>query len=244
MLFLLLVTLISLLLAVIMSVIAWRVAGEERRRSEARVAALAADIHDSARDDADFDLRRPIEAPIASSSPGSAGLFATSDTGHTGPRLATVVAVGVLVFGSVAALAVMLGTGSSATTTAHGASLANNESAPAAETHATPAPLELLALGHERDGDRLTVRGVVRNPASGRQVDRVTAVVFLYNRDGGFLTSGRAAIESPALGPGGESAFTVTVPNAADVGRYRVSFRTEDLVVPHVDYRERRDRAQ
>ena len=60
MLFLLLVTLISLLLAVIMSVIAWRVAGEERRRSDARVAALAADIHDSPRVDPDFDLRRPV----------------------------------------------------------------------------------------------------------------------------------------------------------------------------------------
>src|SRR5207247_2424908 len=114
---------ISLLLAVIMSVIAWRVAGEERRRSEARVAALAADIHDSAREDADFDLRRQFEAPIAPSSPGSTGLFASSNTAHTGPRLATVVGVGVLVFGSAAALAVMLGTGSSATTTAHGASL-------------------------------------------------------------------------------------------------------------------------
>ena len=243
MLFLLLVTLISLLLAVIMSVIAWRVAGEERRRSEARVAALAADIHDSARIDPDLDLRRPVETPVASTISGAGGLFAANDTPHTGPRLATVVGIGVLVFGSVAAVALMLGSGSS-TATAHGASLASGESAAGAENRATRAPLELLALGHERDGDRLTVRGVVRNPASGRDLDRVTAVVFLYNRDGGFLTSGRAAIESPALGRGGESAFTVTVPSAADVGRYRVSFRTEDLVVPHVDYRERRDHAQ
>ena len=42
---LLLVTLTSMLLAAIMSLIAWRAAGDERRRSEARVAALAADIH-------------------------------------------------------------------------------------------------------------------------------------------------------------------------------------------------------
>jgi len=242
MLFLLLVTLISLLLAVIMSVIAWRVAGEERRRSDARVAALAADIHDSPRVDPDFDLRRPVDTPIAT----AGGLFATDSTANSGPRLATVVGVGVLVFGSIAAAGLMLGSGSSAAT-AHVASDATSENRanPANRANsANPIPLELLALGHERDGDRLTVRGVVRNPASGRELDRVTAVVFLYNRDGGFLTSGRAAIESAALGPGGESAFTVTVPSAADVGRYRVSFRTEDLVVPHVDYRERRDHAQ
>ena len=48
MMFLLLVTLLSMLLAAIMSVIAWRIAGDERRRSDARVAALAADIHDGA----------------------------------------------------------------------------------------------------------------------------------------------------------------------------------------------------
>jgi hypothetical protein len=39
------------------------------------------------------------------------------------------------------------------------------------------------------------------------------------------------------LGPGGETAFTVTVPGVTNVGRYRLSFRTEDRVVPHVDHR-------
>jgi hypothetical protein len=99
-------------------------------------------------------------------------------------------------------------------------------------------PLELVALGHERDADRLTIRGVVRNPPSGGEVSDLTAVVFLFNRDGGFLTSGRAAIDSSALAPGAESPFAVTVAGAADVGRYRVSFRTGDGVVPHVDRRD------
>jgi len=227
-----------MLLAVIMSVIAWRVAGEERRRSDARVAALAADIHDSPRAEPDLDLRRGAEAPIAP----AGGLFETSSTARPGPPLATVVGIGVLVFGAVAGIVLVLGSGSSAAT-AHVATVASPERRANPETvadpaaHASPVPLELLALGHERDGDRLIVRGVVRNPGSGREVDRVTAVVFLYNRDGGFLSSGRAAIESPALRPGGESAFTVTIPGAADVGRYRVSFRTENLVVPHIDHR-------
>jgi hypothetical protein len=111
----------------------------------------------------------------------------------------------------------------------------------AAPSAAAPAavPLELVALGHDRDSDRLTVRGVVRNPASGAPVERLTAVVFAFNADGGFLASGRAIIDaSSALRPGGESTFVVTVPGAGAVGRYRVSFRTDDRVVPHVDRRD------
>src|SRR5262245_65254352 len=45
MMFLLIVTVSSMLLAAIMSVIAWRIAAQERRRSNARIAALSAEIH-------------------------------------------------------------------------------------------------------------------------------------------------------------------------------------------------------
>ena len=102
---------------------------------------------------------------------------------------------------------------------------------------AAPAPLELLTLGHERDADSLTVRGVLRNPASGKELGQVTAVVLLFNHDGGFVTSGRAAVQAATLGPGAETTFVITIPGMADVGRYRVSFRTDDGVVPHVDRR-------
>src|SRR5262245_42749678 len=218
MLFLLVVTIISLLLTVIMGVIAWRTMQEEKRRSNARVAVLAAEIHGGrphavTRAEPEFDLRRSSDPPVARS---SSGLFETSTAPRTGPRLATVVAIGLLVCGSIAAVAVMLGTGSSAAT--HFASSVSTEQPAAAATHAapeSPVPLELLALGHERSGDRLAVRGVVRNPSVGREADRVTAVVFLYDRSGGFLTSGRAAIESTALAPGGESSFLVVVPGAS-----------------------------
>jgi hypothetical protein len=98
-------------------------------------------------------------------------------------------------------------------------------------------PLELVSLAHERDGDTLTVRGTVRNPSSGSEMSRLTAVVFLFDRDGGFLTSGRAAVDSPELIPGGESAFSVSVPAVAAVARYRVSFRSGDRIVSHVDKR-------
>jgi hypothetical protein len=239
MMFLILVTLASLLVAVVMSVVAWRVAGEERRRSEARVAALAADIHG-----ADLDLRS--EAADAAPIPVTAdGLFATMQPAPSGSRFAIVVAIGVIVVGSVATVGLLLSSGSHRATHAQTpanldihANPDNRATLENAASRANPLPLELVALGHDRDGDRLTVRGIVRNPASGVSVDRLTAVVFMFDREGGFLGSGRATVQSPALGPGGESTFVVTVPGAAAVGRYRVSFRTDDRVVPHVDRRE------
>jgi hypothetical protein len=227
MMFLLLVTLTSTLLAAIMSLVAWRIAGDERRRSEARIAALAADIHGVERPGTrgpgdDLELR-----PRGNVSPG-ADLF-TAAQPSSGSRWPAVVAGGAFVLASAAALVIVLGGGSAGTTHA-----SNQPSAVAA---AAPLPLELVALGHERDGDRLTVRGIVRNPPTGAAVDRLTAVVFVFKQDGGFLSSGRVAVEASALRPGTESIFVVTVPGAGDVGRYRVSFRSDDQIVPHVDRR-------
>jgi hypothetical protein len=68
-------------------------------------------------------------------------------------------------------------------------------------------------------------------------MDHLTAVVLLFNQQGGFLTSARSPVESATLPPGSETTFSISVPGAADVGRYRVSFRTDDRVVPHVDRR-------
>ena len=246
---LLFVTLISLVVAVVMSIVAWRAAGEERRRSEARVAALAADIHgdDLDLEERDFDLRpepasRPVHtaerAPLAATADG---MFAAAQPAESGSRFATVAALGVIVVGTIATVGLLVGSGSHRPASPVTATIENrsgSESATAA-TSGGQLPLELVALGHDRDGDRLTVRGVVRNPVAGTTVQKRTAVVLMFNRDGDFLGSGRATVESPALTPGGESTFVVTVPNAADVGRYRVSFRTEDRIVPHVDRRER-----
>jgi hypothetical protein len=245
--FLPLVTLISLVLAVIMTVIAWRVSQEERRRSRARIAALAADIHDSGTgvglDGSPLEADLPMRSRNAAITAPFSDMFVPPSSGRTGTRLATVIMIGLLVFGSAAAVAVVFGRSSSHDFTPPRADGQSTNGAGHASTPNPPAavPLELVALGHERDGDRLTVRGIIRNPAAAAEVRGLTAVVFLFKEDGGFAASGRAMIASPALGPGGESAFVVTVPGAADVARYRVSFRTEDRVVPHVD---RRDRVQ
>jgi hypothetical protein len=241
MMFLLIVTLTSMLLAAIMSVIAWRIAGDERRRSEARVAALSAQIHDAFPAPVAIVTASPRlkPAPLAShrwheelelrptgAAAVGSNLLAAQRAGLGSPRFGAL-AAGALVFGAIM-LAVVYG---GRFNRAAGAANPVAAAAPAA------LPLELVALGHERVGDQLTIRGVVRNPASGTGLDRVTAVVFLFTPDGGFIASGRAAVESAPLQPGGESTFVVTVPRASDVGRYRVSFRTDDHLVSHVDRR-------
>ena len=220
---LLLVALIAIVLAGVTSTVAWNRARDERRRSEARIAALAAAIHEE-----------PLNGPTPAGNAGD--LFTTRQHAGAGFRYATVAAIGLLVCGGVVALAVV-----SSSASGEGTVRRESSATRAPESPQTPAvePLELVALGHDRDGDRLTVRGVVRNPASGTALDRVTAVVLVYKGDGGFVGSGRAAVDSTMLGPGGETTFTVTVPAATQIGRYRVSFRTDDRVIPHIDRRDR-----
>jgi len=253
MIFLLIVTLTSMLVAAIMSVIAWRIAADERRRSDARVAALSSEIHEAAPMplqiaaragetrraaqawDQDLELRPGPDAGrvphafarSASARPVSPALFAAAPA-RPGSRLFVVIAGGALVLGAAVAIATV-GTGRFNRTPV--------AAAPVTVVEPAAPALELVALGHERAGDQLTVRGVVRNPASGAAVAGLTAVVLLFTPDGGFLTSGRAVVDAPALGPGGESTFAVTVPRAGDVGRSRVSFRAEDKLIPHLDRR-------
>ena len=99
-------------------------------------------------------------------------------------------------------------------------------------------PLELVALEHARTADTLKVSGIVRNPAAGAERRQVAAVVFLFDRAGSFVASGRSPLDYQALAPGDESPFVITVPGAGNAVRYRVSFRTGSDVLPHVDKRE------
>ena len=206
---LLIVTATSMLLAAIMSVAAWRIAGGERRRSDARVAALAAAIHGAE----DPDVGRVEQDPAR-------GNLLSAPPSRSASRPLAIIGAGALVFGAVVAIAIVTGRG-----------VSHAPAAPAAP------PLELVALGHERVGDQLTVRGVIRNPAAGAGMDGLSAVVLVFTPDGGFVASGRAPVEAAALRPGAESTFMVTLPRAADVARYRVSFRAGDRLVAHLDRR-------
>jgi hypothetical protein len=200
---LLIVTAASMLIAAIMSVIAWRMAGDERRRSVARIAALAAEIHGDG-----------YAAPW------------TAQPARRGSHPFALLAGGALVVGAAIALAIVTGRADHLP-----------RGTPTAATAPAPLALELVALAHERVGDQLIVRGVIRNPAAAAEMDRVTAVVQLFTPEGGVLATGRAAVGTAALSPGRETTFVVTVPRAADVARYRVSFTTDERVVPHLDRR-------
>jgi hypothetical protein len=227
---LLAVTLISLVIATAMSVLAWRLMRDERRRSEARIAALAAEIHeqDATVAVAGHDVTAVTELPFGDNPSTVAGaMFAATQPLPSRFRLFGAVAAGAVVVAAVVGTLVAVSDGPSSPVPA-----AREAAAPAKEI-----PLELVALGHEREVDRLTVRGVVRNPAAGAQMHQLTAVVLLFNHEGGFIASGRAAVEGSDMAPGAEKTFVVTVPAGADIGRYRVSFRSDDQVVPHVDRR-------
>ena len=75
----------------------------------------------------------------------------------------------------------------------------------------------------------------IRLPASRSR--HLSAVVFLFDRMGTFITSSRANVDFLKLGAGDESPFVVSLDAPATVARYRVSFRTDDGIVPHIDRR-------
>jgi hypothetical protein len=246
---LILTTAVSTVLAAGMGLFAWRLAREERRRAAARVAALASELRDmdGYRDRAVVGIRaeparihhvvsRPIDIDSLEigrrrDAAPNAELFRTEPANRSRSTLAMVIGVGGVAVATALALVVATGRG--------GGAVAEPTAPPSLRSAnaADPVPLELIALGHDRDNDRLTVRGIVRNPGSGPAVDQLAAVVFLFDRDGDFLESGRAVLRVPALAPGAESPFVVTVGRAAGVGRYRVSFRSGERVIPHVDRR-------
>jgi hypothetical protein len=110
----------------------------------------------------------------------------------------------------------------------------DSSSAAAAGPHS---PLELVSLTHARDNETLSVSGLVRNPGSGKPIERLSAVVFLFDRTGAFVTSSRASVDFLKLGAGDETPFVVSLDAPPTVARYRVSFRTDEGVVPHIDRR-------
>lgn len=259
------VTLLSMAMAIALSIVVWRLLRDERRRSEARVAALA-----------DMMTRGSLVPRPSSHVPGPASRVPRpvsqspdlplrreeadpqeSDEGRrtTDPRLATWDlgrgtwdsspsptpwknrAVVMAALGLVAA-AVLL---TALTLRDRGRAQQTPGAAVDARSPAAAVPqLELLSLRDSRDASTLTITGVVQNSRNGAMLRRVTVTAFAFDRDGGFLASGQALIDITALAPGDESPFVVAVPVAGTVARYRIGFRGEDgRVIAHVDKRQR-----
>jgi hypothetical protein len=208
------ISIASLALAAFFAVVAWRVTRREQQRSAARVAALSAAVDVTTIGPSAFG-----ESDAVSVQPD----FLALDRPVTDRQ-------GFLKVAGGGALAVAL--------IVTIATLGSNPPRPSATSAAATrdASLELLSMRHEAAGDALTVTGLVRN-AGGSPAERVIAVVFAFDRAGNFIASGRAPLDLISMAPGDESPFRVSVPHVADVGRYRVSFRTESGIVKHIDRR-------
>ena len=212
---------LSLVLALGMGLIVFKVLRDERQRSDARVAILAA-----ATPRIDLPLASPLSATATMGNPAAVStrgeLFAVDDEPSAWPRRAAVAAA---VAASVALAGYLMLPG-------------RPVPAPAAPAAAAAAPLELISLRYTQDAKALTISGSVQNPRNGVAVSQVFATVLLFGPDGKFLTSARAGLDFTTLSPGDASPFVVTVPVTSPVSRYRVGFRTADgAVIAHVDRR-------
>jgi hypothetical protein len=227
---LVIITILSLAAAAFMSVVAWRLARQERLRSDARVSALAADILGSSDDEA---------SPVAVNQ-----LFAEPPPRHNHGGVLGTLAIGVAAVGAVLLLAVVW-SGPPSSREASPAGSAVTQASPSDEVPAPIKPLELMSLTHQREGRQLVVRGTARNPNLAGATP-VTAVVTVFDRAGAIVASGHAALAPAASGGASdvESSFAVTIAGVDDVSRYRVGFRTDDHAIAHVDRRDAKLSAQ
>lgn len=242
---LLIVTTLSLVLAFVLATVVVRLLRDERRRSDARVAALLAMSSEREGYVDSIDIAPWNVDPTSSPAPQTraedfsstqvrADMFGATSAGEPSTtsspwaaRLAVIVPMALIIVS--AAIAFYPSRGEIGSEGASATSQAATDS---------PRPLELLSLRHGQRADTLTVTGLVQNPRNAGPVSKVFATAFVFGADGTFLASGRAPLDFTTLGPGDESPFVVTVPVKGDVARYRVGFRGEDgRVIAHVDRR-------
>jgi hypothetical protein len=225
----LIVTVVLLVAAVGFGLTAWRLWRADRERSKARVAALAAAIDGPPADSWSSDLdefgpehatrhtaRAQGEQPVVIES-----MFNTERPTAVQGNPLMKVAIGLAMAVAVIVIIAMTSV---------------RRDTPPASVTTQDSALELLSMSHSRERETLTVSGLVRNSGDGPAQD-ITAVVFAFDHNGSFVTSGRARLDDSTLRPGDESPFQVVIPKIKDIGRYRVSFRTEAGVVRHVDRR-------
>jgi hypothetical protein len=202
-------TIAAFALAAVFGGLAWRFARAERLRSEARVSALAAAIDGSTQVDT-----------------GAPTMFSQARRSAVQGRPLLKLGIGFAFAVSVIVLIAMTGD-----------QRAEEDPAEPVASAAEAGALELVSMRHERVADGLMVTGLVRNAGAAAPPGELFAVAFAFDRDGNYMASGRNALDFPRLAPGDESPFRITIADVKDVGRYRVSFRTDAGVVRHVDRR-------
>jgi hypothetical protein len=262
------ITVVSLAVALVMSVAAWRLTRDEKKRSAARVAALslaasAPDTLDAGQGLSTFGVEQrtekpPVKAPWSAPRIVPPPVIPTAVVPaaelplHQPARIEPARASEPLVAhasGFLGADEIPSDNGGRQKSLAFAAmflfvvlsgGLAWMMSGPRGTTPVAVgpnSPLELVSLTHARQNQKLAVSGLVRNPSAGKPIEHLSAVVFLFDRMGTFVTSARANVDFLKLGAGDESPFVVSLDAPASVARYRVSFRTDDGIVPHIDRR-------
>ena len=258
------VTVISLTMALAMGVVTWRLIREERRRSDARVATLMADLERSrGRNvgpvDRNVPRARSVSYPVHTAAPvpprdptgsatptaghvrpagasvalpvpmpsASTGLFATLTGSPTSPGtfLASVAAAVVVVVAAVS-LAMLSG------------------GAPADTGAGAPEPVELLSLAHAKEGEYLAITGSLRNPSDGIERGQLSVLATVFDLDGTVVGTGQTPLPVAVLPPGNETPFSISLPDADRINRYRISFMQGQTSVPHVDRRRPSDQAR
>jgi hypothetical protein len=206
--------LLSFALALGCAALAWQARSEEKRRSSARVAALASAAGSDETAAAD-DAHEPV--PVA-------GMFESAATsrGRNWTMAAGVAVLLVALAGATFALR------------------RPTQADSAVPEVAERSPIELVSMRHARRSSSLVVTGLVHNPLNATALTGVDAVVLAFDRNGEFVTSAKAPLDLPTMRPGDESPFSVTLQNSGDVVRYRVSFRAADGVIRHIDQRTAR----
>lgn len=217
------VTVLALLMTVAMGIVTWRLVREERRRSAARLAALAAELK------AQGITPGPIDPPETDLAP-PAELFDRPRDSRSGwqRRLAGVGVAGAL-------LAVLVFVAVRAVSPENQASFDIGSDGPHEDERP---PVELLTLAHERRDGMLSISGTVRNfeEVMKGMDEPLSVLAVAFDEDGTLVASGRTDIQAETLPAGGDSSFTISLP-AQQASRYRISFLADETTVPHLDRR-------
>ncbi len=217
-------TIISLAMTMAMAIVTSRLLREERRRAEAQVAELMTELEHALQ-------ARPRSAASPAAPPRTARPAADPRAAGGRPWTSSL-RPKILAAGAVVLLLAIV-------------SFSWVERRPAAAPAAVDArPVELLSLDHTRNGDYLSISGTVRNPSDGTQRDQLSVTATLFDEAGEIVGAGQTPLPVAALAPDSETPFTISLPDADRVDRYRISFSQDQKNVPHVDRRQTHDRTQ
>ena len=220
------VTVLALLMTIAMGVVTSRLVRGERRRSAARLAALAAELKQQSSDEPPLPTpaTQPSELAADPVIGHRAELFGApvelADGGRS--RVARIAAAGLIMAVTVSIVATTL--------------VMRPHDGGADDAAEAGALVELTALTHRQQGGSLAISGTVRNPLGGSDQERLSVLATAFDDKGFVVASGRAPLTIERLPPGTESGFAVSL-QTEHARRFRISFVVDDATVPHRDRR-------